>query len=102
MTVDWRPVRFLMQHPDGRQFDLHPLRFQPDGSALQSNFAGKPPFIYPADGFGSGVVLGQAVRCITALLQLRFHQGYEPEEKDRLDVTALCQALGIDLPAAYG
>jgi lincosamide nucleotidyltransferase A/C/D/E len=32
-TVDWRPVRFVMEGPGGLEIDLHPLVFAEDGSA---------------------------------------------------------------------
>jgi lincosamide nucleotidyltransferase A/C/D/E len=35
--LDWRPVRFVLTDAGGRQIDLHPLLFAPDGSARQAS-----------------------------------------------------------------
>ncbi len=45
-TLDWRPVRFVVTAPDGREIDLHPLVFADDGSATQAPPEPKRPFLY--------------------------------------------------------
>ncbi len=44
---------------------------------------------------------GEELRCITAEWVVRYHTGYEPDEDDRRDVRALCDAFGVELPAVY-
>jgi lincosamide nucleotidyltransferase A/C/D/E len=47
-TLDGRPVRFAVTDPAGREIDLHPLTFGPDGSAAQAALEPGRPFAYPA------------------------------------------------------
>lgn len=95
-TLDWRPARFVLSHPDGRELDLHPLRFAADGSAEQSSPDPERPFRYPAEVFVTGTVAGEPVPCLSAAQQVRFHQGYEPADRDRHDMAQLRRAFGID------
>ncbi|GHH79119.1 hypothetical protein GCM10018793_31060 [Streptomyces sulfonofaciens] len=94
-SLDLRPVRFVLDAPDGRQLDLHPLVFAPDGSALQASHDPEHPFAYPAACFTAGTVGGAAVPCISAAQQDHFHQGYEPTARDRLDMAHLRRVFGI-------
>lgn len=87
-TLSWRPVRFVLTDPAGREIDLHPLRFAPDGSAEQSSPTSEP-FHYPADCFVTGTILGVAVPCLSTEQQIHFHQGYEPRERDLHDLAQL-------------
>jgi lincosamide nucleotidyltransferase A/C/D/E len=89
-TLDWRPVRFAVTDPRGREIDLHPLVFASDGSAVQAY-----PFTYPASCFVSGAILGTSVPCLSPEQQVYFHQGYEPADHDRHDMAQLRQAFGI-------
>lgn len=88
-TLSWRPVRFVVTDPGGREIDLHPLRHAEDGSAEQSSLTPGEPFRYPASCFVTGTILGTAVRCLSAEQQLHFHQGYEPREQDLHDLALL-------------
>lgn len=88
-TLSWRPVRFVLTDPDGREIDLHPLRFAQDGSAEQSSLTPGEPFRYPAECFVTGTILGATVRCLSVEQQLLFHQGYEPRERDLHDLALL-------------
>jgi lincosamide nucleotidyltransferase A/C/D/E len=94
-TLDWRPVRFAVTDPHGREVDLHPLIFAPDGSALQASPAPEHPFVYPASCFVTGTILGSAVPCLSPEQLVYFHQGYEPADHDRHDMARLRQAFGI-------
>ncbi|MDN3241217.1 hypothetical protein QWI33_26210 [Glycomyces tritici] len=94
-TVDWRPVRFVMAHPDGREIDLHPLVFAADGSAEQASLEPGKPFLYPASAFAEGGIDGIAVPCLSAEQQVHFHQGYEPADRDLHDMARLREAFGI-------
>jgi lincosamide nucleotidyltransferase A/C/D/E len=94
-TLDWRPVRFVVTHPDGREIDLHPLVFAEDGSAVQAAFGPDRPFAYPASCFVTGTILGRPVPCLSAEQQVYFHQGYEPSDRDRHDMAGLRHTFGI-------
>lgn len=90
-TLSWRPARFVVTDPSGREIDLHPLRFAADGSAEQSSLTPGEPFRYPARCFVTGTILGITVPCLSAEQQLHFHQGYEPRERDLHDLALLRQ-----------
>jgi lincosamide nucleotidyltransferase A/C/D/E len=94
-TLDWRPVRFVVTDPDGREIDLHPLDFAEDGSAVQAAFGPNRPFAYPASCFVTGTILGRTVPCLSAEQQVYFHQGYEPSDRDRHDMARLRHTFGI-------
>ncbi|GAA1961778.1 nucleotidyltransferase domain-containing protein [Kitasatospora viridis] len=95
-TLDWRPVRFVVTDPGGREIDLHPLVFAAaDGSAVQASTDAEHPFTYPASCFVTGTIQGTAVPCLSADQQVYFHQGYEPADRDRHDMAQLRQAFGI-------
>ncbi|MFJ8770463.1 nucleotidyltransferase domain-containing protein [Streptomyces clavifer] len=94
-TLDWRPVRFVVTALDGREIDLHPLAFAPDGSAVQASTDAEHPFIYPASCFVAGTIGGITVPCLSAEQQVYFHQGYEPTDRDRHDMARLRETFGI-------
>lgn len=94
-SLDWRPVRFVVADPQGREIDLHPLVFAPDGSATQASTEPGRPFIYPATSFVTGQIQNVTVPCLSAEQQVYFHQGYEPTDRDRHDMAQLRQAFGI-------
>lgn len=94
-SLDWRPVRFVVTAPDGREIDLHPLVFAADGSATQASLEPYRPFDYPPSAFVTGTIGGTPVPCLSAEQQVHFHQGYEPTERDRHDMAQLRRAFGI-------
>ncbi|MFD6292752.1 nucleotidyltransferase domain-containing protein [Streptomyces sp. NPDC060205] len=94
-TVDWRPVRFVLTDPHGREIDLHPLVFASDGSAVQASLDPHRPFAYPARCFVSGTIRGTTVPCLSAEQQVSFHQGYEPADRDRHDMAQLRRVFGV-------
>ncbi|MGV9532234.1 nucleotidyltransferase domain-containing protein [Streptosporangium sandarakinum] len=93
--VPGRPARFVMRHPDGRELDLHPLTFQPDGSAVQPANDRGDVFPYPANAFATGTILGTSIACLSVRQQVHFHQGYEPTDRDRHDMAQLRRIYGI-------
>jgi lincosamide nucleotidyltransferase A/C/D/E len=102
VTEDHSPVRVVLQSPDGRQVDLHPVTFDADGTGWQlgaSSDGSDCP--YPVWGFGHGQVLGREVPCLTPELQLEHHRGYEPRDRDRLDMARLESRFGLTLPDPY-
>ncbi|WBO61906.1 nucleotidyltransferase domain-containing protein [Streptomyces camelliae] len=94
-SLDWRPVRFVVAAPDGREVDMHPLVFAEDGSARQASPLPGHPFTYPSSCFVTGTIRGSAVRCLSAEQQVYFHQGYQPSERDLHDMAQLRRAFGI-------
>ncbi|MCX5056098.1 MULTISPECIES: nucleotidyltransferase domain-containing protein [unclassified Streptomyces] len=94
-SLSWRPIRFVVTDPDGREIDLHPLVFTDDGSAVQASPEPERPFAYPSSCFVTGTVKGTTVPCLSAEQQVYFHQGYEPTDRDRHDMTQLRRVFGI-------
>ncbi|WP_103501973.1 MULTISPECIES: nucleotidyltransferase domain-containing protein [unclassified Streptomyces] len=97
-TLDWRPARFVVTDGRGREVDLHPLAVAADGSATQESLEPGTPYRYPASCFVTGTIGGTAVGCLSVEQQILFHQGYEPAERDRLDMAVLHEAFGVDTP----
>ena len=50
---------------------------------------------------GTGSIQGYPVKCISADWMVKFHSGYELDENDDQDVSALCERFGMALPAEY-
>ncbi|MET7701580.1 amino acid transporter [Streptomyces sp. NPDC005485] len=94
-SLSWRPIRFVVTTPDGREIDLHPLVFADDGSAVQASLEPERPFVYPSSCFVTGTIKGSPVPCLSAEQQVYFHQGYEPTDRDRHDMTQLRRVFGI-------
>lgn len=94
-SLSWRPVRFVVTAPDGREIDLHPLVFADDGSAVQASLEPERPFRYPPRCFVTGAIEGTPVPCLSAEQQVCFHQGYEPTDRDRHDMAQLRRVFGI-------
>lgn len=90
-----RPARFVMKDHHGHELDLHPLRFEADGSAVQQADDHGGTFHYPADAFTTGMIEGVSVDCLSVAQQIAFHQGYEPSDRDRHDMARLREAFGV-------
>lgn len=86
---------FVMKDEAGREVDVHSYVLDATGK----NVGGVP---YMADHLtGEGSILGVAVRCIAPEWLVRFHTGYELDQNDFRDVSALCRHFGIPLPEEY-
>jgi lincosamide nucleotidyltransferase A/C/D/E len=102
IAEDRSPVRVVLRAADGRQVDLHPVTFDSGGTGWQRGAAPDGSDCpYPPDGFTEGRILGHPVPCITAELQSAHHSGYEPRERDRLDMGHLADRYGLHLAAPY-
>lgn len=98
--LDQRPARVELRSEHGR-VDLHPIVWSADGSGVQQGF-GDERFDYPPGSLDAlGEIDGHAVRCGTPELQMRFHEGYEPTDRDGRDVAALTDGFGLIPPRAY-
>ena len=57
---------------------------------------------YPAEALaGTGTVGDRAVKCTTPEWLVRSHTGYQLDETDWSDVSALCERFGIPIPDEY-
>lgn len=101
LTVDELPTRFVLCDDRERRIDFHPVTFDSEGGGIQHLQDGSS-FQYPPDGFdGTGSIDGQAVRCLTAEVQMLCHTGYVPDDNDQHDVHLLHEQFGLSLPPGY-
>lgn len=92
------PVSFVVVDRRGRQVDVHPVAFDPEGRGVYEMRDGRQ-WIYPAEGFaGTGIVASRPVRCLTPEVQVLVHAGYELTEKDYRELYLLRERFGVDLP----
>ncbi len=98
---DSRPCNFVMGNDYGKEIDIHVIILDDDGNGLY----GLPEAVegtYPADALrGRGTIDGLPVRCLSPEFQIRSHSGYELNDKDVEDVTALADKFGLDLPQEF-
>jgi lincosamide nucleotidyltransferase A/C/D/E len=93
--------RVVLVHADHGRVDLHPVTFDAHGNGVQVQPPASPtasPLVYRSDGFVSGWILGRAVPCISADVQVVTRLGYDRSEKHRQDAVALCAAFGLQVP----
>jgi lincosamide nucleotidyltransferase A/C/D/E len=93
--------RVVLGHAEHGRIDLHPVTFDPQGNGVQVQPAALP-VVYRSDGFVTGLILGRAVACISAEVQLFARLGHDRSAKHRQDVIALCAAFGLQVPAEWG
>ena len=92
---DTRDCNFVMGDEQGHEVDFHSYTFDAHGKLVFG-------VAYPLDSLnGTGSIQGYPVKCITAEWMVKFHSGYELDENDYRDVSALCKRFGIALPAEY-
>jgi lincosamide nucleotidyltransferase A/C/D/E len=89
--------RVVLGHADLGRVDLHPVTFDLGGNAVQVQPT-ESPVVYRSDGFVSGSILGCAVGCFSADVQVFARLGHERSQKHRRDVVALCSSFGLPVP----
>jgi lincosamide nucleotidyltransferase A/C/D/E len=96
------PKSFVLADGEGRHVDVHPVTWDEQGNGVYRMENGQD-CTYPAPGFaGSGSVLGQRMRCLTAETQMSLcHTGYELTEKDFREMDALHERYGVEYPEGY-
>ena len=96
------PKSLVLADEEGRHVDVHPVTWDVQGNGIYRMENGQD-CAYPASGFaGSGSVLGQRVRCLTAETQMLLcHTGYELTEKDFREMDALHERFGVEYPAEH-
>lgn len=92
--------RVVLGHADHGRVDLHPVTFDRRGNAVQVQPA-ESPVVYRSDGFVSGWILGRAVACIAADIQIFARLGHDRSEKHRRDLVALCASFGLQAPEGW-
>jgi lincosamide nucleotidyltransferase A/C/D/E len=86
---------FVLADEAGRQLDVHSYTLDAGGLNVES-------VPYSAEHLtGRGVIGGSAVRCISPEWLVKFHTGYELDDKDWHDVRLLCERFEIEVPDEY-
>jgi lincosamide nucleotidyltransferase A/C/D/E len=96
---DELPTAIALRHHDGREIDLHPLALTPHGGGDQRQPGDQPPWHYGPPTVGH--INGRPVPCDSLDTQLRSHLGYQPDDLDYADLSALARRFGCPLPAPY-
>jgi lincosamide nucleotidyltransferase A/C/D/E len=93
---------FVLRDPQGREVDVHPVRFDGGGDGIY-RMANGHDWVFPANGFtGRGQVGRRHVRCLTADVQMLCHStGYEPGATDVHDVRLLNARFGTAFLPPY-
>jgi lincosamide nucleotidyltransferase A/C/D/E len=97
LELDARPTRVVLADGDAR-IDLHLVSATELGMAQL--LPGGTRFTYVLDDT-AGTIAGEAVRCLSAPMQVLTHCGYEPDAADRADMTAVAAWSGESLPPPY-
>lgn len=91
---------FMYGDMDTHLIDFHVIEMDENGNGIYGN--SEDGNLYPKEALsGMGRIGSTDVRCISAEWAVKFHTGYDSREKDRLDVAALCEKFGIELPKGY-
>jgi lincosamide nucleotidyltransferase A/C/D/E len=97
---DTRAWNFVLGDDAGHQIDFHVIVLGEDGRGVYG-----PPEngeSYPTEALtGKGTINGRTVDCVTPEWLVRFHTGYQLDETDWADVSALCERFGIPVPSEY-
>ena len=79
----------------GRLIDIHVFEFDSDGKHIYG-------IAYPrASLSGRATLGGLAIRCVAPEWMFRFKTGYDPAPKDLIDVHALADKYGYDVPVTH-
>ncbi|MDP8905292.1 MAG: aminoglycoside nucleotidyltransferase [Chloroflexota bacterium] len=97
---DTRPWNFVLGDDAGHEVDFHVVEFDDAGRGIYG-----PPEngdFYPAGSLnGEGKIAGRRVACATPAYLVASHTGYELDENDWHDVSALCERFGLAVPDEY-
>lgn len=88
---------FVLRDDLGRELDLHAVRLDGDGNGIPA-YQREEGFIFRGhDLAGMGVIAGEPVRCLSAVMQVVCHTGYELPEYQRADLERLRAKFGKGL-----
>lgn len=91
---------FVLGDSSDHLVDIHAVVFDNKRNGLYGPT--KEGIMYPAASLtGNGTINGQSVRCMSAEYMVKFHTGYQLDENDYKDVSALCEKFGIEYPEEY-
>ena len=82
---------YVMVSENGISVDIHVFEYDQNGNNTYG-------IEYPYGSLtGIGTIKGQEVNCIDPSFMFRFKTGYEPKEKDLMDIRTLCEKFGFEL-----
>jgi lincosamide nucleotidyltransferase A/C/D/E len=91
---------FHLGDANGRELDIHGIII--DEQVGWKYADPREEDTYPLQALSSKCSIeGQEVSTLSPELMVIFHTGYELQEKDRQDVSALCAKFGIAVPGEY-
>lgn len=86
---------FVLEDKKGHKIDVHVFEFDDKGNKVYG-------ISYPKESLtGTGKIGKVVVKCISAEYVIKFHENYEPKEKDLLDIRALCNKFNLSQPENY-
>lgn len=92
ITLDLRPVRAELYHPEHGHIDIHPFIISLSGDMRQANPDGGW-FDLEANWFSESVFEGRVIPCVSVEGQRLFHSGYTLREIDQSDLKRLNDAF---------
>lgn len=91
-STEWN---FILEDQESHEIDVHVFEFDDKGNNVYG-------IEYPKDSLtGVGTINGVTVNCIAAEYVIKFHENYEPKEKDLQDIKALCEKFDLKHPKNY-
>jgi len=86
---------YVVGDDKGRIIDIHVFEFDSDGKHIYGTE-------YPRESLvGRSTLGGIEINCIPPEWMFRFKTGYSPAEKDIIDVRALADKYGYEIPATH-
>lgn len=94
---DASDFNFIMGNDQAQFVDFHVVEFDQSGNGIYG--PKENGVLYSAEALsGLGKISGQVVKCISPKWAVMFHSGYDPRDKDIMDVLALCEKYKIEVP----
>jgi lincosamide nucleotidyltransferase A/C/D/E len=91
-SAESNPWNFVLSDGSGREVDVHAFVFDEHGRVVEG-------IKYPDGSLtGVGMIVDRSVTCIAPEHLLVFRTQYEPRDKDRQDVAAICDKFGFENP----
>jgi len=97
---DRRAWNFVLGDDAGHEIDFHVVVLDEHGRGIYGPRENGD--LYPAEALtGAGRICGRPVACTSPQWLVASHTGYELDETDWRDVSALCERFGIPSPDEY-
>lgn len=86
---------FVLCDTETNEIDVHVINFDEHGNGVYGPL--ERGVFYPADSLlGVGYLNGIKLHCLTPEYQLVSHRGYPLQDKDFLDIKALCEKFNLE------